>query len=406
MTLHITNRDARRLWLATQGLSGQAWSGQRPPADGVGGFRKDATDLAAPVRRLGLVQLDSIQVISRAHHHILWSRNPSWREKHLHRMLAKERSVFEHFTHDASLLPIEIYPYWRRRFRQLEAKVQTWEWHRGMLDEKGRNWIKDRIREEGPLSTHAFDTKVEGPREMWRRPPHKLALDFMWYSGELATSHREGFIKFYDLAERVIPARYREDERSEDEQVRWLCERALHHLGFATTGEIKAFWNAVSPAEATAWAAHRKSPVRPVEIASHDGAVRRALGAADIDQRLSHAPEPSSRLRILSPFDPAVRDRKRLLALFGFDYTIEIFVPAAKRKWGYYVYPLLEGDRFVGRAEIRANREAGTLTLSRLWAEPGARWTPPRWRRLEAELNRLARLCDASSVRIETRDAQ
>ena len=103
-------------------------------------------------------------------------------------------------------------------------------------------------------------------------------------------------------------------------------------------------------------------------------------------------------MRLLSPFDPVVRDRARLTRLFAFDYRIEIFVPAEKRRWGYYVYPLLEGDRFIGRIEVRAVRRAGELSVMRLWAEPGARWSAGRRARLAAELERLARFVGLSEV--------
>lgn len=383
MTLRISNRDARRLWLDAQGLA----------ANPTGPL-----DAAAIVRRLGFVQLDTIQVVSRAHHHILWSRNQSYREPVLDRLLADERAVFEHFTHDASVLPMEFYPFWRRRFSQLEAKVKTWEWHRGMLDAEGRAEIRARIAREGPLSTKAFDTKVDGPRGMWRRPPHKLALDFMWYAGELSTSHRENFTKFYDLTERVIPDRLRAEEKSEAAQIDWLCREALSRLAFGVDSDIQKFWAAASLAEVKAWTGANTRKLRAVEVETHDGDWLKAWAPRDIAARLETAPEPTSRLRILNPFDPAVRDRTRLRRLFGFDYTIEIFVPAAKRQWGYYVYPILEGDRFVGRIEVRGDRKAGTLIVDRFWPEPGIAWTPARHARLDAELARMARFIGVEEI--------
>ncbi|MCA8891254.1 MAG: YcaQ family DNA glycosylase [Hyphomonas sp.] len=349
------------------------------------------------IRGLGFVQLDSIRVVSRAHHHILWSRNQNYREPMLDKLMRKDRGVFEHFTHDASVIPMEFYPNWRRQFRRLEEKVRGWEWHRGMLDEDGRAGLIDRIREEGPLCTKAFDTKVEGPREMWRRPPHKLALDYMWYAGELSTSHRENFTKFYDLTERVIPGHHREDEPPDHEQVDWLCREALARLAFGTEGDIQRFWDAADLAEVKDWAA-RQIDLVPVRIEGADGKWTTALAPADIEARLAAAPAPTSRLRILNPFDPVIRDRARLQRLFGFDYRIEIFVPAAKRRWGYYVYPLLEGDRMVGRVEVKADRAAGTLTLEQVWPEPGVVWTGARDARLEAELARLARLAAVDTV--------
>lgn len=380
--LKIRNRDARRLWLEAQGLA----------ATPTGPL-----DLAAMIHHLGFVQLDSIRVVARAHDHILWSRNQNYREPMLVKLLRDERAVFEHFTHDASVIPIGFYPNWRRQFRRLEEKVRGWEWHRGMHDEAGRAEIRERIRCEGPLSSHAFDTKVEGPREMWRRPPHKLSLDYMWYAGELSTSHRDGFTKFYDLTERVIPARHRKDEPPEPEQVDWLCREALARLGFGTEGDIQRFWAAADLDEVKAWTAAQTDLV-PVEIESAEGDWTRALAPADIGARLEAAQAATSRLRILNPFDPVIRDRARLKRLFGYDYRIEIFVPAAKRVWGYYVYPLLEGDRMIGRLSAKADRNAGTLTVDRLWSEPGIAWTPARFARLEAELVRFARLANVSEV--------
>ena len=377
MTLDISNRDARRLWLHANGLS----------ATPTGPL-----DVMDTIRRLGFVQLDSIQIVSRAHHHILWSRNNNYREPMLDKLLARDRAVFEHFTHDASILPMEFRPYWRRRYRQLEAKVRTWEWHRGMLDENGRNTIKQRIKAEGALSTQAFDTKVQGERAMWRRPPHKLALDYMWYAGQLSTCHRQNFTKFYDLTERVVPPHILNDKRADRDQINWLCSAALDRLAFATETDIQKFWDAVTRTEVAAWIKRNAGQLIPVRIQSATGEWRKALAPADIEQSLQSAPQPTSRLRILNPFDPAIRDRNRLQRLFGFEYTIEIFVPAAKRRWGYYVYPILEGDRFVGRIEVKADRAGGTLKVERVWPEPEIAWTSARNARLQAELVRLARL--------------
>ena len=374
--LRISNRDAKRLWLAGQGLA----------ATPTGKL-----DLDGLIKTLGFVQLDTIQVVSRAHHHILWSRNQNYREPMLGRHLARDRKVFEHFTHDASVIPIDFYPMWQRQFRRLEAKVRKWEWHRGMLDTDGRNAIKDRIRAEGPLCTKAFDTKVQGEKKMWARPPHKLALDYMWYAGELSTSHRENFTKFYDLSERVIPSELLSQVPSDEAQIDWLCQAALDRMAFGSEGDIQRFWAAVSNTEAKQWAATNSTQLVPVEIETADRDTFTAWAPEDIETRLATAETPSSRLRILNPFDPVARDRTRLKRLFGFDYTVEMFVPAAKRKWGYYVYPLLEGDRFVGRIEIKADRKAGTLRVLKLWKEPKVKWTPARAAKLEAELARMLR---------------
>ena len=348
-------------------------------------------DLHSLITRLGFVQLDTIQVVARAHHHILWSRNQNYREPMLNQLLADHRGVFEHFTHDASVIPMQFYPMWRRQFRRLEAKVKKWEWHRGMLDSDGRNSIKDRIRAEGPLCTKAFDTKIKGEKKMWARPPHKLALDYMWYAGELSTSHRENFTKFYDLTERVVPGALLEETHDDDVQVDWLCRSALERMAFGSEGDIQRFWDAVSNAEAKRWVSDVSKTLIPAEIECADRSSVLVWAPADIEARLETVATPTSRLRILNSLDPVIRDRRRLKRLFGFEYTVEMFVPAAKRVWGYYVFPMLEGDRFVGRIEVKADRKTGRLLVVKLWWEPKVKPTSNRLDKLAAELARLQR---------------
>ncbi|MEL7482583.1 MAG: crosslink repair DNA glycosylase YcaQ family protein [Pseudomonadota bacterium] len=381
--LCISNRTARRLWLSAQGLA----------ATPTGKL-----DLDTLIKQLGFVQLDAIRVVARAHHHILWSRNQNYREPMLGIHMTKHRRVFEHFTHDASVLPMDVYPMWARQFRRLEQKVRRWEWHRNMLPRQERAAIKARIEAEGPLCTKAFDTKIQGKKEMWSRPPHKLALDYLWYAGELSTAHRENFTKFYDLTERVIPQEYREQETSDEDQIDWLCHAALDRMAFGSEGDIQRFWNAVDTVEAKRWTAQRSGDLVPVDIEAADGTRRPAFAPGDIEARIASVPAPTSRLRILNPFDPVIRDRTRLRRLFGFDYTIEMFVPASKRQWGYYVYPLLEGDRFIGRIEVKADRKAGQLIVLNLWPEPGVKWTGARAAKLQSEFERLARFVSADEI--------
>ncbi len=349
------------------------------------------------IRDLGFVQLDTIQVVSRAHHHILWSRNQSYREPELDRLL-RGRHVFEHFTHDTSVLPVEMLPLWRRQFDRMRRKAESWSWYVGRGDDALMDEIRGRIREEGALCTRDFDTRIEGERAMWKRPPHKKALDYLWYAGELATCHREGVIKYYDLAERVFPEDLRNQVLPDAAQVDGLCREALARLGFGSLGEVRKFWDAAEVAEVSAWAERDTGAYVPVQIEGADGRWTKGVAVPDIEERLASAPAPTSRLRILNPFDPAIRDRARVKRLFGFDYTVEMFVPAAQRQWGYYVYPLLEGDRLVGRIEAKAERASGRMSVMNLWWEQGVRAGAGRMARVEAELARLARLAGVDEV--------
>lgn len=379
MPLKIKNSDARRLWLSTNGLS-NAPTGQ--------------LDLPNLIQKLGFVQLDTIQVLARAHHHILWSRNQNYREV-MFDELYTNRDIFEHYTHDASVIPMQFLPMWQRQFQRKKHKIDSSNWYSSMLDKNGRDEIKHRIWKEGALSTQAFDSKVNGKREMWARPPHKLALDYMWYSGELATCYRQNFTKYYNLAERVFPKNI--EKHDDTAQIDWLCTNALDRMSFATLGEIQKFWEAMSTAETRKWAANAE--LTSVEIQGSDGSFTDAFAPSDIEQRLGALTPPTSRLRIINPFDPATRDRVRLNRLFGFDYKIEMFVPAAKRKWGYYVYPLLQGDRFVGRIEVKAERAKDLMTIHNLWAEDGIKWTDARQSKLETELARMAKFVGVKQIK-------
>ncbi len=376
--LDITNKQARALWLSAQGLATAP----------VG--KLDALKI---IKDLGFVQLDTIQVVSRAHHHIIWSRNQNYREPVLDRLLGKERAIFEHFTHDASVIPMAYLPYWKRQFERKRAEIERSGWWKKRLDDTACDAIKARISQEGPLSTHAFDSEIVGDKAMWSRPPHKMALDYLWYAGELATCHRVNFTKFYDLSERIFPEC---DTVPEHEQVNWLCQEAMARLGFATTGEVKRFWDAITTPEAKAW--YENQPLIPVRVRANDGTWFDASAPAEIEDRLAALDAPTSRLRILNPFDPVIRDRDRLLRLFGFYYRVEMFVPAAKRQWGYYVYPILEGDRFVGRIEAKGDRAKGILNVLNLWHEDGVKWTAARAEKLHAELGRMARFIGVSDV--------
>ena len=238
MSLRIDNRAARRLWLAVNGLAD-------PPTG--------ALDVLAIIRQLGFVQIDTIRNVTRAHNHILWSRNQNYREGNLWPLLDCGRQLFEHFTHDASLIPMEYYPMWRRQFTRMGDYVARSKWYQTSLAADHIADIRRRIETEGALSTHAFDTKIDGRRDMWARPPHKKALDLMWYGGQLATSRRVKFVKYYDLVERVIPRRLRYVQRAEADQINWLCNAAIERLWLATPGEVQRFWGAVSLAETRSW---------------------------------------------------------------------------------------------------------------------------------------------------------
>ena len=227
----------------------------------------------------------------------------------------------------------------------------------------------------------------------WDWHPSKRALEYLWRAGALAIDRREGFQKVFDLADRVIPAAFRTAVPDEGETLDWACGGALDRLGFASAREIAAFWDMASLDEARAWCAARDAgELVEVEVeGARPGEARRLFARPDIGEQAERAPEPPAAVRVLSPFDPLLRDRKRAEWLFGFRYRIEIYVPEHKREYGYYVFPLLEGDRLIGRIDMR--RREGRLCVRALWPERGVRLGKGRMERIRRELDRIVRFC-------------
>jgi uncharacterized protein YcaQ len=391
MTDRLTNRDARRLFLSLHGLTEPA-------------HRKLTTsELVARIQQIGFVQVDSINTVERAHHMILHARNRTYRPKQLTQLIEHERSMFENWTHDASIIPTQFYPYWHARFRTTGARLrERWRKHRREGFEAEMDTVLERIAKSGPVM--ARDLGGDKPKKAggwWNWHPSKTALEYLWRTGALAVSRREGFQKVYDLTERVIPEQHLAPEPEEGVAIDWACRSALDRLGFATSGELAGFWDAVSAAEAATWCRENLDKgLRRIEVESADGSKPREMFALeDVFECATVAAEPLPGIRILSPFDPMIRDRSRAKRLFNFDYRIEVFVPSAKRRYGYYVFPLLEGDRFIGRIDMKHQRQGdGALHVTGLWLERGVKMGKARARALESALDRLRRFCGAHTV--------
>lgn len=386
----IGNRTARRLFLDRHGLIA-------PPHGAAKG-----AGLAEVIGTLGFVQVDSINTVARAHDMILYARRQSYRPGGWAPLVARHRTHFEHWTHDAAVIPAAYFPHWKLRFARDRARLrERWAKWREPGYEAKFDAVLDRIANHGPCcSADVGEDEERSNGGWWEWHPSKTALEYLWRTGALSVARREGFRKIYDLTERVFPDQHRAPQPDVAETVDWACRAALDRLGFATSGELAAFWDLVAPAEAKAWCADAlaRGELAEVEVVMADGRLRRHFVWPETVE--AGAPEPSQRVRILSPFDPALRDRKRAERLFGFHYRIEVFVPEPKRRYGYYVFPVLEGDRMIGRIDMKADRSAGVLNVRAFWPEAGARMGAGRRARLEAELERVARMAGCENVAI------
>jgi len=384
------------LILSNQAARNIAISGAALHEPAQGPCNKDV--LYTLIKTLGYVQQDPLQVVARAHDHILWSRNNQYRPELLERLMQEDRLIFEHFCHDACVLPIDILPYWSEQFKRRSEKNTPDKIFKTKSGKQAQRKILERIKKEGELCSKDFKTSVKQKSQaVWSKPEHKQVLDYLWLNGKLAVSRRVKFAKYYDLAERIYPCSASTKRVSDSERIEYLAFNAIERLGYGTSAEIMRFWEACSLDDIKSWCKHNDK-VFTVSVESASGELSEAVSHQVQATRLAHPPTPSKRLRIINPFDPIVRDRKRLLRLFGFDFRIEIYIPPAKREYGYYVYPLMEFNAFVGRIEVRHDKNSNTIVVDNLWHEPGVKFGKSRMSKLESELQRLMRFCDATRV--------
>ena len=349
--------------------------------------RATKDDVEAAIRRLGAVQLDSISAVDRAHRLTLGSRIGAFDDRLVAELL-REGRVFEYWAHEACLLPIELYPHFRRTM----AGAGHWGVYDRALREHGElvEPVLERIRAEGPLGSRDFDGSGGGG--MWSWKPAKMVLEALWDRGELAIAGRRGFQRAYDLAERVIPRRWLEAPApDEDETLRTLAVLAVRARGALTEPAIREHWRLKGG---------RARLHHHLEALVAEGELR--LLAADdggppfyvlADRELLDTPAPPT---LVCPFDNLLWDRPLVARLFGFRHVIEVYKREHERLYGYYVLPLLAGDRLVGRADVRADRAEGVLRIVRFTPERRVRGNVDA--KLERAASRLARVLGLERV--------
>ena len=350
MTRAPTDAALRRVALRHQGLAGK-----RRLGSGLAGVEKT-------LNQLGYVQIDTISVVARAHHHTLFTRVARYEESMLNRLVA-ERRAFEYWCHAASYLPIREY---RFALPMMRAEARG-EIHKGRRrDEKVRAWVRDRIRAEGPLFARDFEDAPAQRKGWWDWKPAKLALEQLFMEGELTSVERQGFQKRYELTERFLADDVDTTEPTMQEHVDYVIDLGLVAHGFATDRTLAYFRR-----DARVRGAVRKR--LPERVAAGDIVERRTRSGERIYARpdaLERAPAPlADVVRILSPFDNAVIQRPRGLSVFDFDYTIECYTPEAKRQYGYFALPLVYRDAFVGRMDCKAHRAEGRFEIKALFIE-------------------------------------
>ncbi|WP_294243423.1 crosslink repair DNA glycosylase YcaQ family protein [uncultured Sphingomonas sp.] len=383
--MSVSLREARRIVLAAQGF-GRA----RPDNPSV-------RDLRSTAERLNLFQIDSVNVLTRAHYLPAFSRlggydrvlleGDAWVPKRLRRM-------FEYWAHEASLLPLALHPLLRWRMARAErGEIGYQALRRFPVERRAEaDAVLERITAEGPLA--AADFENGSSRSGWWEWSHvKHALEWLFWSGQITTATRRGsFARLYDLTERVIPpAILALPTPSVEAAQRALIERSARALGIATASDLRDYFR-LKPAEADHAIADlaEDGVLVPVRV---EGWSQKAWMHRDATM-----PRRVRSAALLAPFDPLIWERARTERLFGFHYRIEIYVPQDRRTHGYYVLPFLMDEALVGRVDLKADRQAGLLLAHRITLEPGAPTdTLPQ---LQVELDRMAAWLGLDAVRI------
>jgi len=324
------------------------------------GLLQPPVSLEAAVQQLGYVQIDSINVVQRAHHHVLHSRLPQYQPSMLDDAVASGL-VFEYWAHAAAYLPMADYRF--SLYRKQQLKQGERHWHEP--DQQMMAQVLARLRDEGPLTASDFNDDVKSRGSWWDWKPAKKALEQLFMQGDVMALRRDNFQKVYDLTERVLPATADTRLPDEAEFCRYLSRRYLQAHGFGTAAQIGYLRKNIK----AALQAELNHMLEQGELAqfSYQGKMHYFL-----PEITAAAVGTGNTVWLLNPFDNVLIQRERLKQWFNFDYQIEVYVPADKRRFGYYSLAILWQTQMVGRVDVKADRASKTLLLQQLTLEEGA----------------------------------
>lgn len=323
----------------------------------------DAT--LSAIEHLGYIQIDTISVIQRAHHHTLWSRNPRYKNAHLEQLVA-EKKVFEYWSHAAAYLPMRDYRYSLVRKKEIASGEQK-HWYK--KDDHLMNAVLKRIADEGPLMAKDFEGDGNKSGE-WRSKPTKRALESLFMQGDLMVPYRNNFHKVYELTERVVPKGIDTTIPTKEEYARFLITRYLEANGLGQAAEICYLLKNIKPLVLSTI----KEMIANGELLYVRVEDNQYIALPE-SLELLNKPLSRSKLKILSPFDNLLIQRKRMQAFFDFDYLIECYLPETKRQYGYFSLPILWDGKLVARMDCKADRRTHVLHLRHLALEPGLKKT-------------------------------
>tara|TARA_R110001599_G_scaffold353826_1_gene599317 strand:+ start:98626 stop:99831 length:1206 start_codon:yes stop_codon:yes gene_type:complete len=350
MTVSLSIEQARKLVLQAQRILSGKQSGTAISAT------------LSAIEHLGYIQIDTISVVQRAHHHTLWNRNPRYKLSQLDQLVA-DKQVFEYWSHAAAYLPMKDFRFTLPRKKAITNGSQD---HWGPRDDRLMKSILKRVETEGPLMARDFDHSGKKTGD-WGLKPAKRALEYLFMQGDLMAPYRDNFHKVYDLTERALPESTDTSLPSPEEYARFLITRYLRANGLGQAVEM-AYLLKDTRAQVSSALHEMVSSGELLEVHTA-GETYFALPSSLelLDKSLAR-----SRVKILSPFDNLLIQRKRMKQLFGFDYLVECYVPEPKRRYGYFALPVLWNGRLVARMDCKADRKNSILHINQVFLEPMA----------------------------------
>ena len=344
----LSRQHGRQIWLRAQKL------------DEVAPFGSGAAATPAAIGHLGYVQIDTINVIERCHHHILWTRIPSYRREHLHQAQTIDKNVFEYWTHALSYVPTAHLKYFMADMKRHRAAPGSWF---AAVTKSDLRKVITRIRDQGPLSIRDIDDDilVEKDHAWASRKPSKRALQLAFYIGQLTVSERSGMLKTYELMDRHFQWESRPRSATENQRVSYLLDTALQAQGVASLDSICYLYPARKPL--LRQLIERRLKRGELVSVAIDGASKIEHWASP--QTLADVPEATPGVHILSPFDPLVIQRKRLKLFFDYEHIFEAYLPRERRVYGYLGLPIMVDDEIVAVLDLKADRNRQELLLQK-----------------------------------------
>jgi uncharacterized protein YcaQ len=385
--LNLSLAAARALHLAAQGLL----QPRRRKAQ--------KADVLEAIRSMGVLQIDTIHVVARSPYLVLWSRLGDYAQPWLEEHLA-EGALFEYWAHEACFVPIEDYRLLRHRM--VDPSAMGWKYSAQWMKERRADVdrVLQHIRSNGPVRSADFERTDGKGGGWWEWKPEKRSLEVLFTAGELMIARRHNFQRVYDLAERVLPGWDDSQMPSMDDTRRELALKSVRALGLARSAWVADYY--------------RTRPPRPdLEALAEEGLLLRARvdgwkdpvfihhELADLAHAAANGGLSPTLTTILSPFDPVVWDRRRAVDLFDFDYRLECYTPAEKRRYGYFTLPILRRGALVGRIDAKAHRRGGIFELKNLALEPGVRVTDRFVRDVAGAVQRLANWHGCPNVQVQ-----